>query len=520
MPMPTPLTEHAPAIVGLPLMMFVRIADSDGKMTAAEMERFDKLIAGRDWCRSPLLQRSLVDTEQGKERLWNLYCRGELMSGAIDVAATLDAVLNPLSAPDRADLEHDLLHFCQELTDAAHGAAGLLRRDRAAQAEHDALLELLRRPSARDKTKPNPPPSAPSSGLPGALLMGDLASEHLWKGGELSLHCVQVVDETHDVKTFCFRADPPKLFCHRPGQFLTVDVPIDGRKLRRSYTISASPSRPHLISVTVKRLPGGLVSNWLHANLRTGDALQANGPFGKFTCIGDEGPYLFISAGSGITPVMAMARWLCDTAVDADIDFIHFARSTDDLVFADELRLMSRRHQGFRGHFICTRPRADAGWQGPIGRISADLLASLLPDAAWRSVYLCGPLGFMDAAHCILRQAGCDRDRVQHEIFGGMPRRNSQAAQAQAGKTARLRFSASNIEVECTGSDYVLDVALDHGIELPFSCRAGQCGSCKVVLLEGAVEHDCVDGLTSDETTDRIILSCQARPVGTVVVDL
>jgi ferredoxin-NADP reductase len=355
---------------------------------------------------------------------------------------------------------------------------------------------------------------------PSGLLVGELGSEHLWQGGRLSLRCVQIIDETHDVKTFRFAADPPKLFFHRPGQFVTLEVNVDGKAVRRSYTISASPSRPHLLSVTVKKFPGGLISTWLHKNLGIGDTLCVDGPFGKFTCVDDARPHLFISGGSGITPVMAMARWLCDTAAEADIDFIHFARSPDDLVFADELRLMSRDQRGFRCHFVCTRADADTGWKGAVGRISRELLAELVPDFNRRSVYLCGPLGFMDAARAILERSGCAIDRVHQEIFGGLPRRNREAADAQAGTAAKLIFAASNIEVDCAGSDYILDIALEHGLEQPFSCRSGLCGTCKVALIDGVVEHDSDDGLSADDVRNGLILSCQARPIGRVVVHL
>jgi ferredoxin-NADP reductase len=519
--MPVQISENSAGTFELPMMMFVRLADSDGKMTVAEMEQFDKLIASRDWCRSSLLQSSLARVERDKAALWNKYSRGELRSGVNDVAASLDAILNSLTPPERTDLVRDLLHFCRELTVSAHRGAGVLRRDRSAAAELDALIQLLKRPSCRAAQKPKlETATRVPSRVAGALLAGELVSENLWQGGKLSLNCVQVIDETHDVKTFRFLASPPKLFSHRPGQFLTLEVPLDGRPVRRSYTISASPSRPHLICITVKRFAGGVISKWLHENLRVGSALSADGPFGKFTCIGDDGPYVFISGGSGITPMMAMSRWLCDTAVDSDIDFVHFARSPDDFIFADELRFMSNHLPKFRVHFVSSQAGKDTGRKGPVGRISRELLVALVPDLAKRSMYLCGPLGFMDAARLILEQAGCDMSRLHLEVFGGIPRRNTKAAEAQADKPAKVVFSASNIEVDCTGSDYVLDLAVDRGLEQAFSCRAGQCGSCKVMLLDGAVEHDCTDALSPDDAREGFILSCQARPLGTVVVDL
>src|SRR4029078_7148255 len=145
--------------------------------------------------------------------------------------------------------------------------------------------------------------------------------EKFWHHGKVALRCIQVIAETHDVQTFRFVADPRKLYGALPGQFLTIEEQIDGELLRRSYTISGSPSRPLSLSMTVKRSAEGRVSNWLHQELKVGVTLFADGPYGSFTFAEgkDAGPYAFISAGSGITPLIAMTRWLADTTPDADV---------------------------------------------------------------------------------------------------------------------------------------------------------------------------------------------------------
>jgi 2Fe-2S type ferredoxin len=273
--------------------------------------------------------------------------------------------------------------------------------------------------------------------------------------------------------------------------------------------------------VTVKRVDQGQISNWLHDNIRVGSTLFLNGPNGTFTCIPDDtGHFLFISGGSGITPVMAMSRWFCDTTSDADIQFLHFARSPDDLIFAEELKLMERNVPGFRSQFVCSKVGEGSNWTGPTGRICPEILTQLVPDLKSRNVYLCGPLPFMDATREMLEQLGFDMTRFHQEVFGGVPRRDPSAAEAQAGTLAKVIFSASKKEIDCKGSDYILDLALDNGIELAYSCRAGQCGTCKVTLLEGSVEQDCTNALTPDDVKEGHILACQARPTSRVVIDL
>jgi glycine betaine catabolism B len=140
-----------------------------------------------------------------------------------------------------------------------------------------------------------------------AARAGTLATWHAEADDELL--CVGVREETADVRTFHFACRLPSRFLYWPGQFLTFDFPIDGVTVNRCYTIASSPTRPDGISVTVKRKPDGVVSPWLHANLRPGTTVRAVGPLGDFSSIEYPGEkYLFLSGGSGVTPLMSMAR--------------------------------------------------------------------------------------------------------------------------------------------------------------------------------------------------------------------
>ena len=131
-----------------------------------------------------------------------------------------------------------------------------------------------------------------------------------WANGRHIVRCVKVIQETWDVRTFCFMADQPILFFFKPGQFVTLELEIDGDPVMRSYTISSSPSVPYSFSVTIKRVPGGRVSNWLHDTLQEGQELAVHGPVGLFNAIDAPSPkVLYLSGGVGITPVMSMARW-------------------------------------------------------------------------------------------------------------------------------------------------------------------------------------------------------------------
>ena len=149
-------------------------------------------------------------------------------------------------------------------------------------------------------------------------------NSQIWANGRHLVRCAKVVHETPDVTTFCFMAAQSTIFFFKPGQFVTLELEIEGNQVMRSYTISSSPSVPYSFNITVKRAPGGVVSNWLHENMREGKEIAVHGPAGSFNCIDfPAAKVLMLSGGVGITPVISMARWWFDTNADVDISFVH-----------------------------------------------------------------------------------------------------------------------------------------------------------------------------------------------------
>ncbi len=153
----------------------------------------------------------------------------------------------------------------------------------------------------------NPPP------LPASPLLTNLVEDRekigIWSEGVTTVKIADIVEETHDVKTFRLVGEKPVLFSYRPGQFITFLLNIDGQDVERSYSMSSSPSRPHVLELTVKRVPGGVVSNWLCDHVKLGQRLTLKVPAGKFSCFNyPAAKMLFVGAGSGITPLMAMSR--------------------------------------------------------------------------------------------------------------------------------------------------------------------------------------------------------------------
>lgn len=352
----------------------------------------------------------------------------------------------------------------------------------------------------------------------------------------MQVQCVQVIQETADVKTFRFRAEPARLFDYKPGQFVTLKLNIDGKPINRSYSISSSPSRPHILEITVKRvsaaqedMPPGLVSNWLHDHLTVGQTVEIQGPFGHFNCIDHPADkYLFVSAGSGITPMMAMTQWLCDTGANSKIVFIHSARTPEDLIFRQRLELLASQNPNLELAWTLTRPSQGSAWAGYRGRLGEILLKAIAPEYEQYTTFVCGPQGFMGSTKALFETLGYPMENYFEESFGGPKAPRKSAAPAQPKPAAPVTdkadepvvvFANSKQEVTCDREDNLLDIAEQAGIEMTSGCRMGSCGVCKHQLLEGSVDYDDEPGALSDsDRKNNQVLVCVAKPVGRVVL--
>jgi ferredoxin-NADP reductase len=349
---------------------------------------------------------------------------------------------------------------------------------------------------------------------------------------EETLVCCQVRQETHDVKSFFFMSREGRTFAFEPGQFITLELEIGGETINRCYTISSAPTRPHTISITVKRVPGGKVSNWLHDNLRAGDAVRALGPAGEFTCARrPASKYLFLSAGSGITPLMSMSRASHELGEDRDIVFLHSARTPDDIIFARELDLIAASQQRFRTSFVCERLGQRTNWSGVTGYLTLDLLKLVAPDFMEREVFTCGPAPYMEAVRGMLAEAGFDSSRYHEESFTfGAPsveglqdesalEADGEASEPTSGARFAVTFAKSRRDIECEADQHVLDAARQAGLRLPASCTQGMCGTCKVKLVSGQVDMKHNGGIRQREIDQGMVLLCCSKPLSDLVIE-
>jgi ferredoxin-NADP reductase len=335
-----------------------------------------------------------------------------------------------------------------------------------------------------------------------------------------TLQCVDVHDETHDVKSFTFVSPDRKAFAFDAGQYFMFELGIDGDADGRCYSVSSSPLRSNAITITVKRVSGGKVSNWLHDNLKPGTQVRATGPLGKFVRPTAK-KYLFVSGGSGITPVMSMAREMADTAEPVDVVFLHAGRSPKDLVFRNELATLAERLKGFRLHFLPEDIATERMWSGLSGRISKEYLNLAVSDLAERTIMCCGPAPFMVAMRSLALDLGVAPSNYHEESFDGAALEDAVVSMPETAeaKAFTVQFSKQAKTIEVRADQTVLSCAKKASVRLPSSCANGICGTCKSKLISGTVDMKHGGGIRQREIDAGFFLPCCSKPLSDLVIE-
>ncbi|WP_166975126.1 hybrid-cluster NAD(P)-dependent oxidoreductase [Brevibacterium atlanticum] len=340
---------------------------------------------------------------------------------------------------------------------------------------------------------------------------------------------VGITDVTHDVKTFELRAAWMPSVDFAPGQYVTMRIPELG--LERCYSISSAPFGTNTFTITVKRVAGGAVSTYLHDTVRVGDRIHVDGPYGLFsTSFHPAQRHLFLSAGSGITPIMSMVRSLLARQGGSvtDIAFVHSAATPVDIIFRAELEQLAEL-AGVSVTILCSRDSDSETWTGRRGRLDARTLAEVVPDAAERETFVCGPSGYMDAVRPLLAEAGVAQVHEESFVFATAPAdrvararsggRAGLSGAAPAGACHTIDFVGSARRIDCDSDTTVLDAALDAGLSMPSSCSEGACGTCKSTLVSGEVEMNHAGGIRPKEIAAGKFLPCCSTPLSDLVVE-
>lgn len=296
---------------------------------------------------------------------------------------------------------------------------------------------------------------------------------------------------------------------HRAGQHVTLGVEIDGVRHHRCYSITTPNSRPGstTIEIAAQRVEGGLVSSHLNDTLRPGEVVHLGEPAGDFG-LPSSGPerLLFVSGGSGITPILGMLRTLAGQAPRGDVIVVHHAPTPERTMFADDLSQLAARHEWLTVHLVHTRIDG--------ARLDANRLDTLCPDWRDREVYVCGPSALTAFATDHWAEHGA-LDRLHLERFTldlpGHPATDAPDA------TVTTTFERSGVAVEATAAATLLDTAEAAGVMAPYGCRTGNCHTCSTRLVSGCTT-DLRDGRVSDAGTH--VQLCVSAPLTDVVLDV
>lgn len=356
--------------------------------------------------------------------------------------------------------------------------------------------------------------------------------------GFVPLTVLATIDETPDIRTF--RLSRPEDFTFQAGQFLPVRVRVDGRDHVRCYSISSAPEVPGYLEISIKRQ--GRVSSYLHAVARPGGTVFVRRPAGTFVYPADDDrPLVLLAGGVGITPLVSMVRHALAADPQRPVTLFQSARLRSGLAFADELRVLARRHPRFRWVPAVSGEAAGAPDVYP-GRIDRALLSTTAEDLPHSLVYLCGPEAMIASLREVLASFGVPAEQVRFERFEAAvaamgatehERRRARdplSPEAGAGHTgasafgtagsgadeAEVHFARSCVRQRVRPGTSVLDAAESCGVDIPSLCRAGVCGTCRT-RAAGQVEPDVP--LSADEAADGFVLACATRIVGTCTVE-
>lgn len=328
--------------------------------------------------------------------------------------------------------------------------------------------------------------------------------------GYHALPVTQVVYETEEARSFVLEVpeDLRQTFAYRPGQFCSFRVPLGEVAVSRCYSMSSAPDTDGDLTFTVKRVPGGAVSNWLVDRLIAGTVVEVNPPSGNFCVREGVGPIIAFCAGSGITPVLSITKSVLATS-SRPVSLLYANRDRDSVIFHRKLEELQSRYSGrfdVRHHFDVESGFVDATAVAAFlgGRIDADF-------------YVCGPGPFMDIVEETLLDHGVGAEAIAIERFESVVGPEvAPPAQADPGaipESIVLILQGKRHQIGYHAGDTVLEAARRANVATPSSCEAGNCATCMALVMEGAVTMRVNDALSPEEVDEGWVLTCQSRPM-------
>jgi ring-1,2-phenylacetyl-CoA epoxidase subunit PaaE len=338
----------------------------------------------------------------------------------------------------------------------------------------------------------------------------------------------EIIEETSDTKTISFWQPIHQAVTYKAGQFITVILEVNGKKERRSYSMSSSP-REASLAITVKRVGKGLISNYLCDSLKVGDAVEVMEPMGHFIAEANTEKarnIVLFGGGSGITPLMSIIKTILPVEQKSRLFLVYGSRSEEDIIFKKQLDTLEQEYKGrFKVIHVLTKPSYT--WHGYKTRINqASTVIFLKQDIgvpiADSEYFLCGPEGMMEQVTNALKLFNVPAENIHKEHFFET---NHKTVAVEVEENSSLKEQTVTIKYE--GKDYallvkphetILEAALNQDIDLPYSCQAGMCTACMGKCVAGTVQMDEEDGLTDNEIKQGYVLTCVSHPMSAGVV--
>jgi ring-1,2-phenylacetyl-CoA epoxidase subunit PaaE len=355
----------------------------------------------------------------------------------------------------------------------------------------------------------------------------------------LFLNVVELTQETDDAVTIHLEHPNRQPLPSEAGQFLTLILPCGpgGKKERRAYSLSSTPSEAPRLSVTVKRVTGGLVSNYLLDTVRVGQQLEAMAPLGNFvikTSPKTARSLVLVGAGSGITPLMSMLKAVLREEPQSHVLLVYGNRNEASVIFREQLKQLEAQYAGrFQVEHVYSQPTSPVAAHQHVGRLNRTMLLRILEQrhqfpAAQAEYYLCGPDGLMLEAKSALELLGVPAGNIRRESFVAAAETQETAAAQPSGhgdvsvadddgqlktRTVTVNYEGSEYQFEVAPDQTILEAALDLDIDLPYSCQAGLCTACRGKCHSGKVHLDEREGLSDSELKQGYVLVCVAHPL-------
>ncbi len=331
----------------------------------------------------------------------------------------------------------------------------------------------------------------------------------------LDLKVKEVVHIAKDAVNLVF--EKPVEFDYQPGQFVTIISEVDGKKIRRAYSLCTTPFEDEYPAVTVKRVPEGAMSNYLNDKIKAGDEIEVMEPMGMFTTEYDPAQSrntVFFGGGSGITPLISIIRSILLKEPNSKATLVYANRSEEYIIFKELISQLQKKYNGrFNAIHILENGEADYS-----GRLTTDVIDSICASIGCddqTEFYICGPQPMMDITFAGLEEKGFSKEQIRMESF-------------EAGKTSPKEIIAtsddgdSEVTILLDGEEHlvsvkksasILDTALDADLDMPYSCQSGLCTACRGKCLEGEISTDEAEGLSQEELDEGYVLTCVGKPL-------